>query len=66
MRGQWLGSYTGNTPGAVTVELDDMGDHYEGMAYVYPGAAGFPSVAGSVVTADKSDKFSLQIRSLCK
>ncbi len=26
MRGQWLGSYQGKTQGAVTVELDDLGD----------------------------------------
>ena len=62
MRGQWLGSYQGNTQGVVTVELDDMGDHYEGMVYVYPGTPGLPSIAGAVTTADKSDKFSLQIK----
>jgi FRG domain len=62
MRGQWLGSYQGNTQGAVTVELDDLGDHYEGMAYVYPGTPGLPSIAGAVTTTDKSDKFFLQIK----
>lgn len=62
MRGQWLGSYQGNTQGAVTVELDDLGDHYEGMAYVYPGDAGLPAIAGAVVTTDKSEKFSVQIK----
>jgi hypothetical protein len=62
MRGQWLGGYQGNTQGAVTVELDDLGDHYEGMAYVYPGTPGLPSIAGAVTTTDKSDKFSLQIK----
>jgi FRG domain len=62
MRGQWLGTYKGKTQGAVTVELDDLGDHYEGMVYVYPGTAGFPPIAGAVMTIDKSDKFSLQIK----
>ena len=62
MRGQWLGSYQGNTQGTVTVELDDMGDHYEGMAYVYPGNPGFPPIAGAVTTVDKSDKFSLKLK----
>jgi hypothetical protein len=62
MRGQWLGSYQGNTSGVATVELDDLGDHYEGMAYVYPGTPGLPPIAGAVTTADKSDKFSLQIK----
>jgi len=63
MRGQWLGSYQGNTHGAVTVELDDFGDHYEGMAYVYPGTPGHPSIASAVKTADRADTFSLQIKS---
>jgi hypothetical protein len=62
MRGQWLGSYQGNTQGVVTVELDDLGDHYEGMAYVYPGAPGVPSIAGAVLTTNKADTFSLQIK----
>ena len=53
MRGQWLGTYKGKTQGAVTVELDDLGDHYEGMVYVYPGTAGFPPIAGAVMTIDK-------------
>jgi hypothetical protein len=62
LRGQWLGSYAGNNQGAVTVELDDLGSHYEGMVYAYPGVAGLPAIAGAVTTSDKSDAFSLQIR----
>jgi FRG domain-containing protein len=62
MRGQWLGSYRGNTPGVLTVELDDLGDHYEGMVYVYPGAPGVPAIAGAVTTTDKSSKFSSLIK----
>ena len=63
MRGQWLGSYKGNTNGVVTIELDDLGDHYEGMAFIYPAdPAIFPPIAGAVTTADKSPKFAVQIR----
>jgi hypothetical protein len=62
MRGQWLGSYQGNTQGVVTVELDDLGDHYEGMAYVYPSSPGLPSIAGVVATVDKSEHFSIKIK----
>src|SRR5262245_51388614 len=63
MRGQWLGSYQGNSPGALTVELDDLGDHYEGMAYVFPGDPTiYPPIACAVTTADKSEHFSLQIK----
>ena len=62
MRGQWLGKYQGNRQGVVTVELDDLGDHYEGMGYVYPGTPGFPAIAGRVTTVDKLDRFPLQIK----
>lgn len=63
MHGQWLGSYSGVDPsGTVTVELDDLGDHYEGMAYIYPGNyPAYPAIGGMVTTVDKSDQFSLQI-----
>ncbi|WP_130578845.1 FRG domain-containing protein [Bradyrhizobium sp. Leo170] len=61
MQGQWLGSYQGNTQGVVTVELDDAGDHYEGMVYVYPGNTIYPPIAGGVVTIDKSENFALPI-----
>ncbi|MGY4474173.1 FRG domain-containing protein [Bradyrhizobium sp. USDA 3364] len=61
MRGQWLGSYRGTTEGAVTIELDDLGDHFEGMAYVFPSDPTYPPIAGAVRTTDKSDNFSLRI-----
>jgi hypothetical protein len=62
VRGQWLGSYRGNTNGVVTIEMDDLGSHYEGMAYVYPeNPALYPPVAGFVATTDKSPKFAVQI-----
>jgi hypothetical protein len=62
MGGQWLGRYDGRTQGVVTVKLDDLGDHYEGMAYVYPGTPGFPAIAGRITTVDKLDRFPLQIK----
>jgi hypothetical protein len=62
MQGQWLGSYQGTTHGAVTIELDDLGDHYEGMAYVFPAdPSKFPALAGAVRTADKSLKCSVEV-----
>lgn len=43
MRGQWLGSYTGgnnqrgvNSDGKIMINIDEVGDHFEGVAYLYP------------------------------
>ncbi len=43
MRGQWIGDFEGNTSGIAVIELDDLGNQYEGTA------AGFPTQAGANV-----------------
>jgi hypothetical protein len=43
MQGQWLGSYSGTNKGEAIVELDDVGDHYEGKAYVFDDQPQMPS-----------------------
>jgi hypothetical protein len=35
MQGQWLGRYTGANSGEAILELDEVGDHYEGKAYIF-------------------------------
>jgi hypothetical protein len=35
MNGQWLGQHSGtNTSGLIMINLDDMGDHYSGVAFL--------------------------------
>jgi hypothetical protein len=53
MLGQWLGGYTGNTQGVVIVELDDAGDRFEGVAFVYPNDRKFPPLFAPVETPGK-------------
>ena len=36
MRGQWLGSYTGSADGKVMINIDEVDDHFEGVAYLNP------------------------------
>jgi hypothetical protein len=43
MQGQWLGRYSGTNMGEAIVELDDVGDHYEGKAYVIDDQPQMPS-----------------------
>jgi hypothetical protein len=48
MNGQWIGPYAGTNSGLLVVELDDVGDHYEGYAYAYDNNPSLPSVIGTV------------------
>lgn len=36
MKGQWIGTYHGSTNGKLMINIDEMDDHFEGVAYVYP------------------------------
>jgi hypothetical protein len=35
MNGYWVGPYSGSNVGRLVLEVDDMGNHFEGCAYVY-------------------------------
>ncbi len=62
MRGQWLGRYNGNTSGAVVVELDDLGDHYDGVAFVYPDDIRYPPLFAPVEMPGKEHHASLNLQ----
>src|SRR5262245_41803618 len=56
MNGTWQGDYTGTNSGQIVVEIDDMGDHFQGCAYTYDSNAGLPSMFAIIRTHDKSNK----------
>ena len=56
MNGQWLGRYQGSNSGKVLIEIDDVGDHYEGQAFVYDDER-LPHTFARIITKDKSDRF---------
>ena len=56
MRGQWIGSYTGTTEGNIIINIDEMNNNYEGVAYVIPTDKSFPSAAAHFSTENKSSK----------
>lgn len=41
--GQWIGTYMGAAGGHLVVNIDDVGDHYEGNASVLPYSRSIPS-----------------------
>jgi hypothetical protein len=62
MRGQWIGPFKGTNEGVATVELDDMGDHFEGSAFAYSNNPALPSIWAFIRTIDKQPKFDLQLQ----
>lgn len=43
MSGQWVARYTGTNTGQIVIEIDEVGDHYEGAACVWDDVATHPS-----------------------
>ena len=56
MNGYWYGIYTGSNSGQIVVEVDDMGDHFYGSAYVYDNNPLMPSTWAEIKTPNKSDR----------
>src|SRR6266550_351559 len=61
MRGQWIGPFQGANQGVAIIELDDAGDHYEGVAFAYSERADLPSLFAGVTTPGKANKFDLNL-----
>src|ERR1017187_7605556 len=53
MNGQWIGRYTGTNSGLLVIDLDDVGDHYEGGACAYDDNRSLPGTFAFIKTADK-------------
>ncbi|HKB97716.1 MAG TPA: FRG domain-containing protein [Terriglobales bacterium] len=64
MNGYWYGIYTGSNSGQIVVEVDDMGDHFYGSAYVYDNNPLMPSTWAEIKTPNKSDRLQFQSRLL--
>jgi len=55
MRGQWLGSYSGGASGKVMINIDEVGDHFEGVAYVIPSTKELPASVAYFSTPSRSN-----------
>jgi len=56
MRGQWLGSYSGSADGRVMSNIDEVDDHFEGVAYLNPSTTDIPASVAFLSTANKSEE----------
>lgn len=57
MNGQWMGQYTGSNSGSIIVNLDDMGEHYEGIAFLIDTNNQLPVTVAMLKTSDKARTF---------
>src|SRR5439155_24416947 len=60
MNGQWIGNYTGTSPGMIVVNVDERSTHYEGVAYLNENQPTLPSTAASFRTINKDRSFHFQ------
>lgn len=58
MKGQWIGRTTGDLVGQIIVNVDDLGDHFSGVAFTIPDDDKLPSSACFFDTKDKRSDFS--------
>ena len=61
MKGQWIGKFTGSNTGEAIINVDDRGDHYEGVAYMIAGGTlpSIPTIYANFRTTDKGKTFKL-------
>src|SRR5712692_8046206 len=57
MNGQWIAEYTGSNSGSIIVNLDDMGDCYEGVAFLVDKNHKLPALTAGIKTSDKTRTF---------
>lgn len=53
MNGVWHGSYKGSNSGEIVLEIDDLGDHFEGCAYAYDSNPTLPNTFAYIRTSNK-------------
>jgi hypothetical protein len=56
MKGQWIGPYNGSVGGRLMINVDEVDDHFEGVAYVNPSASEIPSSVAYLTTNNKDQE----------
>jgi hypothetical protein len=62
LKGQWIGNYLGTNSGQVIIEIDELKDCFDGVAYLYDSNESLPGSFVEFKTADKSTDFSLSLK----
>ena len=61
MKGQWIGNYLGTNTGEVIIEIDELRDCFEGVAYLYDSNMELPATFAPFRTPNKSNSFNLTV-----
>lgn len=54
MKGQWIGPYEGSAEGRVMINIDQVDDHYEAVAYINPSTRDIPASVAYLATENMS------------
>jgi len=54
MKGQWIGKYSGDVEGSLMLNIDEVSEHYRGVAYIRPNNEKIPSSVAYFKTKDKN------------
>lgn len=64
MNGQWLGEYSGSNNGRIAIDLDDLGNRYQGTVCLYEFSPNLPSSMAVINSSDKANVQKLKIEPL--
>lgn len=64
MNGQWIGKYAGSNSGEIIVNLDEMSDHYKGVAFLKDENKQLPLIVAILKTNDKSTAFQFKTQEI--
>lgn len=64
MNGQWIGTYTGTSSGAIHVNIDEAETDYSGVAYLFNSDPNLPTTVAYFSTQDKASEFSFRTEML--
>lgn len=56
LMGQWLGKYTGNASGEIMLNIDQVEDHHEAIAYLIPYQIDLPSTIAYFIIPEGHEK----------
>ena len=60
MQGQWIGNYEGTNKGLIIINIDDRGNYYEGIAYLYDSINSLPNFGAFFKTENKDRSFKIR------
>ena len=60
MKGQWIGVYSGSVEGKIMINVDEVDNHYEAVAYIHPNDKNIPSSIAYMKTKDKAFEQSIE------